>query len=60
MRNAVSSTERFARREPLFFLGGAFVVGLLAARFLKSSERAETESERLETEEEGFSGIGGP
>jgi len=33
----VAETERFARRQPVVFLGGAFVVGLLAARFLKSS-----------------------
>jgi hypothetical protein len=29
--------ERFARRQPALFLGGAFALGLLAARFLKSS-----------------------
>jgi hypothetical protein len=33
----VTDVERFARREPAIFLGGAFTVGLLAARFLKSS-----------------------
>ena len=32
-----SELENFARREPVLFLGGAFTVGLLAARFLKSS-----------------------
>ncbi|MEJ7601400.1 MAG: hypothetical protein WKG01_26085 [Kofleriaceae bacterium] len=37
LRGAVRSTESFARREPLLFLGGAFTLGLLAARFLKSS-----------------------
>lgn len=37
LRDSVRSTERFARREPLLFLGGAFAIGLLAARFLKSS-----------------------
>lgn len=31
--------ENYARREPAVFLGGAFVVGLIAARFLKSSRR---------------------
>jgi hypothetical protein len=31
--------ERFARRQPALFLGGAFALGLLAARFLKSSGR---------------------
>jgi len=32
--------ERFARRQPAMFLGGAFVLGVLAARFLKSSAAA--------------------
>jgi hypothetical protein len=32
--------EDLARRQPAFILGGAFVLGLVAARFLKSSERA--------------------
>src|SRR5690348_9782402 len=31
--------EGFARREPAIFLGGAFALGLLGARFLKSSRR---------------------
>lgn len=29
--------ESFARREPLVFLGGAFALGMVGARFLKSS-----------------------
>lgn len=29
--------ESFARREPLLFLGGAFALGMIGARFLKSS-----------------------
>jgi len=29
--------ETAARREPIWFLGGAFMLGLLAARFLKST-----------------------
>jgi uncharacterized protein YjbJ (UPF0337 family) len=33
----VGDAERFARRQPALFLGGAFVLGLLGARFLKSS-----------------------
>jgi hypothetical protein len=33
----VGEVERFARREPVLFLGGAFALGALAARFLKSS-----------------------
>lgn len=36
-------TERFARQHPAIFLGGLFVAGTLAARFLKAShERGET------------------
>jgi len=41
-RDWIRKTEDVARREPGLFLGGAFVVGLLGARFLKSSERAST------------------
>lgn len=33
----VSDVEDFARKNPAVFIGGAFVLGLLAARFLKSS-----------------------
>jgi hypothetical protein len=33
----VNEVERFARRQPALFLGGAFVLGLIGARFLKSS-----------------------
>ena len=39
----VRDVERFARREPLLFLGGAFALGLLGARFLKSSARHPSE-----------------
>jgi uncharacterized protein YjbJ (UPF0337 family) len=33
----IHETEDFARREPTIFLAGAFALGLIAARFLKSS-----------------------
>ena len=33
----IGDTETFARRQPALFLGGAFLIGLAAARFLKSS-----------------------
>jgi hypothetical protein len=33
----VGDVERFARRQPALFLGGAFLAGLIGARFLKSS-----------------------
>jgi hypothetical protein len=35
----VGEAEHFARQQPGIFLGGAFALGLLAARFLKSSRQ---------------------
>jgi len=35
----VSEVEQFARRQPAVFIGGALLLGLLGARFLKSSGR---------------------
>jgi hypothetical protein len=35
--DVVDDLESFARREPVLFVGSAFVVGLLGGRFLKSS-----------------------
>jgi hypothetical protein len=40
LRELVRDAEQFARREPALFLGGAFTLGLFAARFLKSSGQA--------------------
>lgn len=37
LRGLMSDLEKFARRNPAIFLGGAFALGILAARFLKSS-----------------------
>lgn len=36
----VEDMEQFARQRPALFLGSAFCLGLVAARFLKSSSRA--------------------
>jgi len=36
----IDDVEQFARRQPALFLGGTFVLGLLSARFLKSSRPA--------------------
>lgn len=33
----VADVERYARRQPALFLGGAFILGVLGARYLKSS-----------------------
>ncbi|MBV9268600.1 MAG: hypothetical protein JO061_20695 [Acidobacteriaceae bacterium] len=40
VRQVVRDLEDFARRSPAVFLGGAFLVGLAATRFLKSSRPA--------------------
>jgi len=37
VQEIMRDVEDYARRQPALFLGGAFVVGLLAARFLKST-----------------------
>lgn len=37
LHQVIDGVERFARRQPYLFLGGAFAVGVLAARFLKAS-----------------------
>lgn len=37
VRDMVRDVETFARRNPAYFVGGAFALGFLAARFLKSS-----------------------
>jgi hypothetical protein len=37
----VRNVEDFARRQPALFIGGAFMLGLLGARFLKSSAQTD-------------------
>lgn len=37
--DTVRAIEGFARRDPVLFLGGSLVLGIVAARFLKSSAR---------------------
>jgi hypothetical protein len=37
VKQMVGQVEQFARRQPALFFGGAFVLGLLGARFLKAS-----------------------
>lgn len=41
LNRLVRDAESFARRQPALFLGGAFLVGLVGARFLKSSRPAD-------------------
>ena len=48
----LNETEMFARRHPEAFLGGAFMLGLVAGRFLKSSrDRGIDESSSYEQQE---------
>lgn len=41
----LQDAQRVARQQPALFIGGSFAVGLLAARFLKSSSDARTANE---------------
>jgi hypothetical protein len=43
----VENVERFARRRPAVFIGAAFALGVIGARFLKSSRRRSYEGDRL-------------
>jgi hypothetical protein len=43
----VERVEGFARRQPVAFVGAAFALGLLGARFLKSSKRSDAGSADL-------------
>lgn len=52
----VDEVEDFARRQPAAFVGGAFALGVLGARFLKSSRRGLAEEGRFDT---GYTGRGG-
>jgi nitrate/nitrite-specific signal transduction histidine kinase len=45
-RQLVSDAESWARRNPALFLGGAFALGLLASRFLKSGMGGQSQPSR--------------
>ena len=45
----VSDAQRFARRQPAVFIGAAFAAGVLAARFLKSSNQGTSAEWRGDT-----------
>jgi hypothetical protein len=49
------NTESWARRNPALFLGGAFVLGVLGARFLKSSASRIEEPSNASPARAGFS-----
>jgi hypothetical protein len=48
MKRVVRDVEGFARREPALFFGGAFLLGLAAGRFLRSSQNGNGEPDELE------------
>jgi len=50
----MGEVENFARREPVLFLGGAFALGFLAARFLKSSSNGDGAGSRSIMRYEGY------
>jgi len=45
LSDIVGEVERFARREPALFLGGALTLGLLGGRFLRSSSSSNNQSQ---------------
>jgi len=46
IRELITDVEKFAKRNPLLFVGGAFALGIFAARFLKSSGRKQSSGRR--------------
>jgi hypothetical protein len=46
-RELVNGVEQFARQQPALFVGGAFVLGLIGARFLKSTSQTRGADPRL-------------
>lgn len=55
----VHETEDFARKQPELFLGGAFTLGLLAARFLRSSAPSGSVGSRSRNYRRNTRGYGG-
>ncbi len=54
LRELVKDVEVFARRNPAVFIGGAFALGIAAARFLKSSNPNQALMRRPRREREGI------
>jgi hypothetical protein len=55
----VRDAERFARRNPAAFVGGAFVLGLAMARFLKSTGSQSAETRGFDHYDSDFDEVGG-
>ena len=52
----VGEVEGFARRQPAIFLAGTFTLGMLGARFLKSSGQRTTSKEATDQASPGYKG----
>jgi hypothetical protein len=48
VRRTMHDIEGFARRQPALFFGGAFLLGLAAGRFLKSSQLRSADGDRFQ------------
>ena len=53
LKDITRDVERLARRQPALFVGGAFVLGLLAVRFLKSSNPKQISKNRGRSSQTG-------
>jgi ElaB/YqjD/DUF883 family membrane-anchored ribosome-binding protein len=58
LNQMLRDVESYARRNPALFVGGAFALGFLAARFLKSSNPNQALMRRPRTEDLAFGGTG--
>ena len=58
-KELMRDVEQFARRNPALFVGGAFALGLLAARFFKSSNRNQSSGRRVQNNRGGNSSTDG-
>lgn len=56
VQTIVRDVERYARQQPALFLGGAFVLGLLGARFLKSTAQRENDGESGDLDDRAYGG----
>lgn len=58
LQKLTRDVESFARRNPAIFVGSAFALGILASRFIKSSQRRPLPASRQITAGTGRRGIG--
>ena len=46
VRQIIGNVEDFARRQPLLFIGGAFLLGMAASRFIKAAGQEQGQGQR--------------